>query len=105
MTEDIDILIAEDDMEPLDELETVLDRVLGDRPELDAVVGDWDLLLGIEEPVRNILFHVLPLAESQRLAEPPCHSCWKYRLRAQYQSQRFWCALFLRVWLGLCPGC
>ena len=78
-----DLTLADGYMEPLDDLEAVLDRILDDRPELDAVVGDWDLLLRVEEHVRGMHTHVVSLTKSWRPPEPAFYPYWKFRLRAR----------------------
>jgi len=53
-TGNVDALLSEDDMEPPDDLEAVLDAILEDQPEVDAIVGDWDMLLETEGQVRAV---------------------------------------------------
>ena len=62
-TGNIDSVLAYDDIEPLNDLEAILDRVLDAQPELAAVAGDWDLLCGIEEQVSVMYIHVVPLTK------------------------------------------
>ena len=77
-TGNVDFLLAHDDIEPLDDVEVVLDHVLDAHPELDAVAGDWDLLRGIEEHVSVMYVDLAPPAKLRQPPEPSFYPCRKF---------------------------